>query len=108
MIGRDQQSDLRRVVEEWVAQHCSPQSVAEAEEFAGQIAEACGAAVVEQLLPSAAERQSDEGCSRPCTCHLTEGDSAASGASASPMPHPSPGQRALAEPAAGRDGGNGG
>ncbi len=68
MIEREQLSDLRRVVGEWVAQHCSPENLGEAEEIAGQVAQACGAAVVEQLLPSLARRQSYEGCSRACAC----------------------------------------
>ena len=68
MIGREQVSDLQRMVGEWVAQHCAARSVTETEELAAQVAQAAGAAVVEQLLPSLAGPKSYEGCSRACGC----------------------------------------
>jgi len=68
MIGREQVSDLQRVVGDWVAQHCAVESIAEAEELATQVAQAAGAAVVEQLLPSLGGPKSYEGCSRACGC----------------------------------------
>lgn len=68
MIDRERLSDLQRVVGEWVTQHCAVGSVEDAEALAAQVAQACGAAVVEQLLPSLAGRESYEGCSRECGC----------------------------------------
>lgn len=68
MIGREMVSDLQRVVGDWVSQHCAAESLAQAEELATQIAQAAGAAVVEQLLPSLAGPKSYEGCRRACAC----------------------------------------
>lgn len=68
MVGRELLSDLQCLVGDWVAQHCAVESIAEAEALAGQLAQAAGAAVVEQLLPSLAGPKSYEGCSLACAC----------------------------------------
>jgi hypothetical protein len=68
MFDREALGDLQRVVGEWVAERCAPASVEEAEQIAQQVAQACGAAVVEQLLPAMGGPASYEKSSRPCAC----------------------------------------
>lgn len=68
MFSPEALMDLRRVVGEWVAQRCAPGSVGEAEQIASQVAQACGAAVVERLLPAVGGPASYGKSSRPCSC----------------------------------------
>jgi len=56
------------MVGQWVSEHCAVGSVEGAEQIARQVAQACGAAVVEELLPSLGGRASYEKSSRPCSC----------------------------------------
>lgn len=68
MFDREALEDLRRVVGQWVSEHCRVGRLEEAEHVARQVAQACGSAVVEQVLPSLGGRASYEKSSRPCTC----------------------------------------
>jgi hypothetical protein len=68
MFSQAQLSDLQQLVVQWVHQQCGSVSVGEAEEAAAQLARACGAAVVETLLPSTAGRRSNQGSRLACRC----------------------------------------
>jgi hypothetical protein len=68
MISREELLDLQQVVGQWVQQHVGIATVVEAEEAAAEVARACGAVVVEALVPSTAGRRSNQGSGLACPC----------------------------------------
>ena len=68
MFSQEQHLDLRQMVGQWVQAHCAAASVEEAEAAAAEVARACGAAVVETLVPSTAGRRSNQGSRLACAC----------------------------------------
>jgi hypothetical protein len=65
MFDQAQLLDLRGVVEQWVRGQCGAATV---EEAAAEVAQACGAVVVEILVPSSAGRRSNQGSGLKCEC----------------------------------------
>ena len=66
MFQREPIQDLQSTVAQWYREHGSPQTVADVEQAAEEIARAAGAAVVEAGIAAVAENHQREANQLPC------------------------------------------
>ena len=68
MFQREPIQDLQSTVAQWYREHGSPQTVADVEQAAEEIARAAGAAVVEVGIAEVAQNHQREANQLPCSC----------------------------------------